>query len=78
MAQKHDIMFEILRKSNAFDPIRDLETSDIILILLSIIFSCPCNYYKDCKWCCDFTIYANETLVHWFIYYYRCDNYVAK
>ena len=40
MAEKHDIMFEILHKLNAFDPIRDPETSNIMLILSSMFFIC--------------------------------------
>ena len=35
-SEKHDIMFEILHKLNPFDPIKDPETSDIMLILLSM------------------------------------------
>ena len=47
MVEKHDIMLEILRKLNTFDPIRDPETSDIILILLSMVLRCPRNYHND-------------------------------
>ena len=43
MVEKHGIMFDILHKLNAFDLIP--ETSDIMLILLSMFFSCPHNYY---------------------------------
>ena len=49
MVEKHDIMFEILQKLKTFDPIREPETYDIILILLSMFFSCPRNYYDDYK-----------------------------
>ena len=47
MVEKHDIMFEILHKLKAFDPIRDPEICDIMLILLSIFFKCPPNFYND-------------------------------
>ena len=49
MPEKCDIMFKILHKLKAFDPIRDPETSDIMLILVSMFFSCLCNYYNDYK-----------------------------
>ena len=48
MVEKHGIMFQILHKLNPFGPIRDPEISDIMLILLSMFFRRPCNYY-DCK-----------------------------
>ena len=47
MVEKHEIMFEILHELNMFDPIRNPQTSDIMLILLSMFFSCPHNYYND-------------------------------
>ena len=47
MVEKHDIVFKMLHKFNAFDPIRDPETSDIMLILLLMFFSCPRNCYND-------------------------------
>ena len=49
MVEKYDIMFKILHKSNAFDPIRDPETSDIVLILQAMLFGCPHIYYNDCN-----------------------------
>ena len=45
MVGKHDIM----HKSIAFDPFTDPETSDIMLILLSMFFCCPRHYYNDYK-----------------------------
>ena len=47
MVEKHGVMFEILHKLNTFDPIRYPGTSDIILILLSMFFSCPHNYPNE-------------------------------
>ena len=37
-------MFEILHKLNPFDPIRDHENCDIMLILLSKFFTNLCDY----------------------------------
>ena len=45
MVEKHDIKFKSLQKLNTLDPVRDPETSDIMLILHSMFFSCPRNYY---------------------------------
>ena len=47
MAEKHDVMFDISYKLNTFNPIRDPETSDIMLILLSLFLRYPRNYYND-------------------------------
>ena len=46
MVEKHDIMSKILHKLNTLDPIRNPETSEILLILLSMFFSRPSNYYN--------------------------------
>ena len=42
----HVIMFEILHKLNPFHPVRDPETSNSMLILLSMFLKCPLNYYN--------------------------------
>ena len=49
MAEKH-IMFEILYELNAFDLIRDTETSDIMLNVLSMFCICPRKYDNGYKW----------------------------
>ena len=49
IAEKNNIIFEILHKLNPFDPIRDLATSDIMPISLSMFFSCPRDYYNGNK-----------------------------
>ena len=46
MFEKRDIMVEILHELNPFDPIREPETSDIMLIFAINVFSCPHNYHK--------------------------------
>ena len=40
-------MFEILHKLHTFDTIREKETSDAMVIVLSLFFSCSCNNYND-------------------------------
>ena len=47
MVEKGHIMFEILHKLKPFDPIRDPDTSDIMLILLSMFFRSSRNHYND-------------------------------
>ena len=47
MVEKHDIIFKILHELTPFDPIRDSETSDIMLNLLSTFFRCSHSYYND-------------------------------
>ena len=47
MVETPDITFVILHKLKTFYPIRDPQTSDIMLSLKSMFFSCPHNYYNN-------------------------------